>query len=235
MRSKLTLFLGLTLAAVGAAVTVVTVRGRSSDAGGDGVAVLYAAKPIPAGTTGANAASQGLVRMKEIPAATQPPDALTDVSQLAGRTATEPLNPGTVLTGERFPPAQTRIGSVRIPAGKTALALLMNNVPGVAGFAGAGDKVNVFGVSKGGEDGAAVRLILQNVDVLNVNGTTLAPTPGKPDGPGLVFLLAVLPEEAERLIYLSAFEQLYFSLVPKDQPPVPTTPGVDARGALGIS
>jgi Flp pilus assembly protein CpaB len=235
MRSKLALTLGVTLAAAGALVTFATVRNPTSGAPGDRVTVLYADKPIPSGTTGANAVSQGLVRAKQVPSGAQPEGALTNLSELAGRTAAEPLDAGVVLTSERFPPAQTRVGSLRIPPGKTAVALLMSNVPGVAGFAGAGDKIDVFGVSKREDDGPSVRLIMQNVEVLNVNGTALVPTPGKPDGPGLVFLLAVQPAEAERLIYLSSFEQLYFSLVPKDQPPAPSTPGVRASDVLGIT
>jgi hypothetical protein len=68
--------------------------------------------------------------------------------------------------------------------------------------------------------------------VLSVNGATLAPAPGKPAAERLVFLLVVSPAEAERLIYLSKFEQLYFSLVPRDQAgPVPT-PGVGPDTAL---
>ena len=40
-----------------------------------------------------------------------------------------------------------------IPPGKRALALRLEPVPGVAGFAGAGDLVDVYGVMQGGEGG----------------------------------------------------------------------------------
>jgi Flp pilus assembly protein CpaB len=123
-------------------------------------------------------------------------------------------------------PTQTRIGTVAIPPGKTAVAVQLANVPGVAGFAGAGDRIDVYAVVKTSATGGPLsKLLLQSVEVLKVNGTTLAPTQGQPGGSGLVFLLAVTPTEAEQLSYLSTFEQLYFSLVPKDQATVPPTPG----------
>jgi Flp pilus assembly protein CpaB len=113
----------------------------------------------------------------------------------------------------------------------------LSNVPGVAGFAGAGDRINVDGGIKPGSDAknpaGAAHLIMQNTEVLNVNGTTLAATQGQPGGTtGLLYLLAVSPAEAERLIYLSTFESLYFSLVAKDAPPVAPTPGSSIADAL---
>ena len=98
----------------------------------------------------------------------------------------------------------------------------------MAGFAGTGDRVDVFGVSQGTEAGGSrVQLVMQAVEVLNVNGTGLPAVQGMADGPSLVYLLAVTPGEAERLIYLGEFAKLYFDLVPKDEPPV-VTPGVGA-------
>ncbi len=73
---------------------------------------------------------------------------------------------------------------------------------------------------------------MQNTEVLNVNGTTLAAVQGQPGGTGLVYLLAVNPIEAERLVYLASFEDLYFSLVSKDQPAIGETPGSSNLDAL---
>jgi Flp pilus assembly protein CpaB len=112
----------------------------------------------------------------------------------------------------------------------------MGNVPGVAGFAGAGDHINIYGLIKPGDDPknpqGAAHLIMSNTEVLNVNGTTLAAAQGQPGGTGLVYLLAVSPQEAEHLVYLSSFEQIYFSLVAKDSTAVGTTPGVSIIDAL---
>ena len=238
-RSNLIVTLGLAVFIVGAAATYLVVR--SSDDGGSSssagkVPVLVATKPIPAGTTGTNVVTQNMIRTKNVEPSSKPATAITDASQLAGKTVTLGVAEGQVLTLDQFQQAQTRIGTLKIPDGKTALALQLANVPGVAGFAGAGDQINIYGVVKPGSDpklpAGAVHLIMQNTEVLNVNGATLAAAQGQPGGTGLVYLLAVTPIEAERLIYLSTFEQLYFSLVSKDAPAIGNTPGSSIADAL---
>jgi len=238
-RSNLIVTLGLAVFIVGAAATYLVVRNSDSGgatAGAGKVSVLVADKPIPAGTTGASAVNGGLVKSKGINVAAKPANAITDVSQLAGKTVTLGVSEGEILTTDQFQAAQTRIGTLKIPDGKTALAIQLANVPGVAGFAGAGDHINIYGVMKAGEDpkfpNGQVHLVMQNTEVLNVNGATLAAAQGQPGGAGLLYLLAVSAPEAERLIYLSTFESLYFSLVSKDAGPVPGTPGASLTDAL---
>jgi len=239
-RSNLIVTLGLAVFIVGAAATFLVVRnsggGSTPTAGAGQVTVLVADKPIPAGTQGSAAVSQGMVKNKVVVDSARPATALTDVSQLAGKTVTLGVAEGQVLTTDQFQTAQTRIGTLKIPDGKTAIAVQMANVAGVAGFAGAGDRVNVFGVIKPGSDpkqpAGGSHLIMQSTEVLNVNGTTLAAAQGQPGGTGLVYLLAVSAPEAERIAYLTTFEQLYFSLVAKDAAPVAATPGSGIADAL---
>lgn len=205
------------------------VGSRGSRASGGGAAaksqVLYASRAIDAGTAGSTALATGQIRTREADVATLPPNSVTDPSQLSGRVASATIAPGTVLTSDLFPAPQTRIGTVVIPGGKRALALQLESVPGVAGFVGAGDHIDVYVVSKGANGAPpGVRLVLQSAEVLNVNGAGLVAQQGQPNAPNLVYLVAVTPVEAERLIYLTEFEKLYFDLVPKGEAPV-TTPG----------
>ena len=237
-RSNVIVTLGLAVFIVGAMATFLILRdsGEENPAVGSGrVAVLVAAKPIPAGTSGADAANGGLVKSKVVADSVKPANALTDPTQLAGRSASLGVPEGQIITSDQFQQTQTRIGTLKIPEGKTALALELGNVPGVAGFAGAGDRINVYAVVKSSPDAggaSSVKLIMQNTEVLNVNGTTLAAVQGQPGGTGLVYLLAVNPIEAERLVYLASFEDLYFSLVSKDQPAIGETPGSSNLDAL---
>ena len=239
-RSNLIVTLGLAVFIVGAAATYLVVRngdgGSGASSSANRVPVLVAEKPIPAGTTGTAVVSQGMIKTRNIDANAKPATAITDASQLAGKTVTLGVAEGQILTLDQFQTAQTRIGTIKIPDGKTALAIQMNNVPGVAGFVGAGDKINVYGLIKPDQDPkfpqGASHLILSNVEVLNVNGTTQVEAQGQPGGGGLVYLLAVAPPEAERLVYMSSFEQLYFSLVAKDAPAVTGTPGSSIADAL---
>lgn len=236
-RSNVIVAIGLAVFIVGALATFLIVRDDSDEnpAPGSGrISVLVAAKDIPAGTDGAAAINNGLVKSKVVNESAKPETAFTDPTQLVGQTALLGVPEGAVLTSGQFQQAQTRIGTLKIPEGKTALAVQLANVNGVSGFAGAGDRINIYGVVKPNvipPDGEA-RLILQNIEVLNVNGTTLAAAQGQPGGTGLVFLLAVNPTEAERLVHLSSFEALYFSLVAKDTPAVSATPGSGLDDAL---
>jgi Flp pilus assembly protein CpaB len=235
-RSNLIVILGLVVFIVGAGATYLIARDDGDDvtARAGKTVVLYAAKPIPAGTTGGNALDQGLVKTKAIADSAKPVNAITDPSQIAGRIAALGVPEGQVLTSEQFKDAQTRIGTLKIPDGKTAMAVQLAHVPGVAGFAGAGDRINVYGLTRDGPQGAQSKLIMQNVEVLNVNGAALATGQGQPGGSGLVFLLAVSPSEAEQLVYLTSLQQLYFALVAKDRPAGEPTPGVTQRDALKV-
>lgn len=237
--SNLIVTLGLVVFVVGAAATFLVLRNDTEEAsvapGSGRVSVLVASKPIPAGTNGGSVLNGGMVKTKVVAESAKPANALTDPTQLAGRTAILGVSEGQIVTSDQFQQAQTRIGTLKIPDGKTALAVQLGNVPGVAGFAGAGDRINVYSVVKAAPEakGApAVRLVIQNAEVLNVNGATLAATQGQPGGTGLVYLLAVNPDQAERLVYLTNFEQLYFSLVSKDQAPVAGTAGASVADAL---
>ena len=194
--------------------------------------VLYAAQPVRAGTAGSVALAQGLIRSRTVAGTALPTGAVTEAAQLSGRVALRDISQGTILTGELFPEPQTRIGTVVIPPGKRALALELAPVAGVAGFVGAGDRIDIYGVADGTRGTSmGVHLVLQSVEVLNVNGVGLPAAQGQPNGPNLVYLLAVTPAEAERLIYLTAFESLYFDLVPSGEAPV-TTPGAGPAQAL---
>lgn len=206
-------------------------RHSGSSASSSRVQVLYAAGPVDAGTAGPTAMSQGRIRTKTVLPANRPANALTDATQLTGRVSAAAIAEGSILTTDMFATPQTRIGTVVIPPGKRAVTLELSPVQGVSGFVGAGDRIDVYAVAKAEKSPPAVRLVLQSVEVLNVNGVGLPTAQGQPNGPNLMYLLAVTPAEAERLIYLQEYERLYFDLVPKGEAPV-TTPGAGPSGAF---
>jgi Flp pilus assembly protein CpaB len=235
-RTKTTMAAGFALLLAGSAGAAYLGSRPSggSTAGPGAVRVHYAAEPIPAGTAGSTALADGRIRTKPAAPGQLPGGAVTDPTQLSGRVAGAPIAAGVTVTTDMFPAPQTRIGTVAIPPGKRALALELAPLAGIAGFAGAGDRVDVYGVATGERTTPiGVRLVLQGVEVLNVNGAGLPAAQGQPGSPNLIYLLAVTPAEAERLIYLNEFEKLYFDLVPKGEGPVPT-PGVGPAGALGV-
>jgi len=113
---------------------------------------------------------------------------------------------------------------VKIPTGKEALEVQLPAVQGLAGYAKTGDKVNVYGTFKDQQPNNAVKgvplakLILSNVEVLSAvnNGATVT------------YVLAVNPNEAEQIIYLSSFQGLWLTLTREGAPTVGGTPGHNA-------
>ena len=233
-RTRTALLAGVALlVAGGAGAAYLGTRGTPVDASAGKVAMYYAAGPVQAGTAASVALADGSIRAKAVLPEERPADAVTDASQLSGRIAGSTIAAGTTITLPMFPAPQTRIGTVVIPPGKRALALEIQPLAGVAGFVGAGDHIDVYGIVKSGATPPSVRLVLQSVEVLNVNGAGLPTVQGQPGSPNLIYLLAVSPVDAERLIYLNEFEKLYFDLVPSGEAPV-KTPGAGPAGALAV-
>ncbi len=237
-RSNLIVTIGLAVFVIGAGATFFVVRngsgGSSKSAAPTGSSVLYAAKDIASGTTGAQAVEQGFVKTRSISKTAKPAGALTDSSELAGKTALGSVPQGTVITGSQFATPQTSLGSVKIPDGKMALALSLSAVPGVSGFVAAGDHIDVFGVLKDGPGSPSTKLIMQNTEVLSVSPSGAAATAAAATAGGTnpTYLLAVTAPEAERLVFFTSFDSLYFSLVSKNAAAVGPTPGTDAADAL---
>lgn len=237
-RTKVALVAGVVLLTAGSGgAAYLSTRNSSAvvgtNAAGVKVTAYVTTKPVALGTAASVALADGSITTRQIPPADRPADAVTGPTDFSGRVAGAAIPAGTVIVTSMFAAPQTRIGTVVIPAGKRALALEMAPVPGVAGFVGAGDRVDVYGVVKLPDGTGVVRLVLQGVDVMNVNGAPLAAAQGQVGSPNMIYLLAVTPGDAERLIYLHEFERLYFDLVPKGEGTV-KTPGTGATSALAV-
>jgi Flp pilus assembly protein CpaB len=152
-----------------------------------------------------------------------------DSGKTAASTTTTTVQAGTVFVNTATPSAPT---SFTIPDGKQAVAVQLPYVGGLAGYAKAGDKVNVYGTidDKGaGADPAppATRLILSGVDVLAVTG----PGPGAETG-NATYLLALDTAQAEQVIFFAKFQSLWLTLVPKGQAPQPRPAGHTYKNAF---
>jgi Flp pilus assembly protein CpaB len=114
-------------------------------------------------------------------------------------------------------PGAAVVTALPIPEGKQAVAVKVAFVAAGAGFVHQGDSVNLYGTFKdqkvAGLEPPLAKLVLSNVQVLSVTGVAGADT---------VYLLAVDAEQAERVIYLTTYQSIYLTLVPKNGPPVST-------------
>lgn len=141
----------------------------------------------------------------------------------AASTTTTTLQAGTVVVDGATPGAAPT--TFTIPDGKQALAVQVSSVAGIAGFAKAGDIVNVYGNVQNDKTGTnppptETKLILPGVEVLAVT----PPAAGSETG-NTTYLLALDAAQAEQAIFFARFESLWLTLVPKGQPLPPATPG----------
>lgn len=141
--------------------------------------------------------------------------------QSAASTTTTTIQAGTVVVNSA-PAAPTNF---TIPEGKQAVAIQMPYVAGLAGYAKAGDAVNVYATID--EKGIGIeppppfsKLALPGVQVLAVT----APAPGA-DAGNATYLLALDAAQAEQVIFFAKYQSMWLTLVPKGQPEAPATPG----------
>lgn len=147
----------------------------------------------------------------------------------ATATTSTTLQAGTVVINNAAPAAPT---SFTIPEGKQAVAVQLPYIGGLAGYAKAGDKVNVYGnlddKAVGADPaGPATRLILSAIDVLAVTG----PGPAAETG-NATYLLALDTAQAEQVIFFAKFQSLWMTLVPKGQAPQPRPAGHTYKNAF---
>ena len=165
------------------------------------------------------------------------------LATLAGITSNKPgVKVGTSAAGAE---TGTAAPEFKIPEGKQALAVALDPVAGTAGVAKAGSHIDVFAAvtkkNEGANSSNAARMIIQNVEVLEVQTATPLNTasaavskeaPTAATSSSTVFVLAVTPSQAEKLVYHAAFSRMWFSVLPAGQGPVPPTPGVNTGNEL---
>jgi Flp pilus assembly protein CpaB len=148
-------------------------------------------------------------------------------SNATATTTSTAIQAGTVVVPA---PAGAPPTTFTIPEGKQAVAVQVPYVAGLAGYAKAGDIVNIYANSERGVIGDVAppssKLLVAGVPVLAVTG----PLPGAEAG-NATYLLAVDASQAEQAIFFARFESMWLTLAPKDQPK-PQTPGRSYKNAF---
>jgi len=230
MKNKSTalLMIGALAFLLGAALVLGALRGGTDAkaSGKVGSTVLVAKSAIPAGTTGDVAVQQGLVVAREVKPADRAGDALSSTADLSGRTLDVAVAPGQQLRASLLRPPTLRAASIKIPEGKQGVAVQLPFVAGGAGYVAAGDHVNVYGNLTKDESTPMTKLVLGNIQVLDVSSEVAPRVTGNEDratGAAVTYLLALDPNEAEQVIYLAANAQLWMALVGTEAPLPPTS------------
>lgn len=202
-RPNLLVILGAALFVIGAAIVFLVLRSSDdgeSAAGNDLVPVLVATNDLAIGESGDAILASGRVVVKQVPLSERGPDAITAAASLAGQTIGAPVPEGQQVPGGSLRAPNLRSTAIEIPKGKQAVAVTVSFTSGAAGYAAAGDRINVYSIVQpdapnatpstvpavGAEAAAApdgtaalpptpfTKLLLSNVEVLDVS-TELAP------------------------------------------------------------
>lgn len=225
------LVIAVAVALVGAA-SVLTYASHSAARAADGqnaVSVLVAKKEIAAGTPAAALAT--LVEQRDLPASAVPDGALHDLKALANQVAAQDVHAGQALLPAQFVGRQIA-GSIRIPTGKLAMSVQVQDPQRVGGFVLPGSQVAVFDTYTKGTSAndLATRMLLARVQVIAVGPTALSTvggaTPGKAakqgglgsgggagSDPTAVLTVAVDADQALKLVHATQTGRLYFALL----------------------
>ena len=164
--------------------------------------VVVAKVEVPARTR----LAREMVGTRAIPAEYVSPNETTRVEDVIGKVTTVALSPGEDILPSKLAGSDEKTAlAYRIPQGKRAMTVKVNEVIGVAGFPESGDHVDILGTF--GKDLAGLdktRVMVEDVLVLAVahDQPAAAGTKDKKDSRGSSSItLAVSPEEALRVTF----------------------------------
>jgi pilus assembly protein CpaB len=229
MQSRvLAILVAVVLAVVATAAMIVYVNGadRRAISGQQPVFIWRAAKPIPAGTNGAEALNGEMVERVAVPASSLVPGVIRSPDQLRERYAAVDIVKGEQLLLSRWVGAEDVGGRrlLQIPEGHQAVSIGVDLVRQVAGFVTPGDEVSVAvtmpikGVTK-------TQFVLQDVQVLAVGATALTRSAqssggrvnqGKGSQALTAVTLAVDDAHVRPVIFAAESGSIYLTLLPPD-------------------
>lgn len=223
-KRTIALVVAIALAAL-AAVALVSYVGNIEErelAEQEPVTVFRAKLTIPAGTSAADAESQGLIETATVAKAIVPATAITSLTDISGKVASVTIPPSEVLILDRWVAPGQAGSSLTIPQNRVALTIEVGIPPGVAGFIRTGDSISIIATAPGGQNGQnRSQFIVQDIEVLATGRRVITVTQEGSQGEStetpvdrVLLTLAVTPTQAERIVFGQSTGQLYFTLLP---------------------
>jgi Flp pilus assembly protein CpaB len=235
--------IGLVLFIAGSAIAYASVEGASKHAGsGSSVqapvstSAVVAKSNIPAGTTGQEMVSSGLVAIELIPTKSYTPTDLGSVSGLNDEVLTQAVTKGHAISSTELTASTS---SISLPTGMNAATVTLTGTEALAGYLQPGSRVDVYANIKSLSTGPnaataagstlpvpCTELAMADIQVLDVESTvpTYASHPsatGRAVPANETLLLAVSPSNARTLEFLSQNEAVSVVQTQKDASPPP--------------
>jgi Flp pilus assembly protein CpaB len=241
--------IGVILFIAGSAIAFASVKGASKQAGTGGAqapvstSAVVAKSNIPAGTTGQEMVSSGMVAIELIPTKSYSPTDLGSLSGLNDQVLTQAVTKGHAISSTQLTASTS---SISLPTGMNAVTVALSGTQALAGYLQPGAHVDVYANIKSlstapnapaGSAGLPVpctELAMADIEVLDVQST--APTfsshpttAGRTVPATETLLLAMTPDNARTMEFLSQNEAVSVVQTQKDlsAPPVGQCIGTD--------
>ena len=203
--------IAIALALVAAGLTMFYVTNYQQNVRKDetNVQVFVAKVDIPAGLTGADVASRGMMSKSDVVRRAVVPGAISNPAQLATLVSTEPIYAGEQVSTRRFSsPTQQGIRA-QLTGVQRAIAIAGNKNQLLAGTLKNGDKVDVVATfGPGGSSIHVTRIVLRNIEVLRApsGGSGEAASKISSDTAGFDVMLKVTDTQVQKLhwVYTTA-------------------------------
>lgn len=243
-RANVLVAAGIVLVVIGVVVAWQLGGGDDAAAPDPTVQVVVAKADLEPGEAGSDLVADGKVGVEEVPRSEAASGSVGSTDQLDGAVVSAEVPEGDQVPLSALRSEVLRGDAIAIPDDHQALAVTVPFTAGGAGYAGPGDRVNVYATIPPGTDGAEIspftRLLLSDIEVLDVSEEVAprrsevatasdesTPTTQSPRSTAdqLTLLIAVDARQAEQVVFAASVNQLWFTVVPEDQGPT-LTPGV---------
>ena len=195
-RYKYVFWLALVVAAIATFGAYRYLQANSGPAKVESRPVVVAKTDIPEGA-GITAEQVGTVNLA---LSLIPVGALSSTDSVIGRVTRVTIFNGEAIVPGRLAPVGTGPGiEIKIPPGKRAMAVRINDVAGISGLVQPNSRVDVLvTIADQATNKQVAKLFMENMQVLSVGTEIQRDAAGKPNT-ATTATLAVTPEEAERL------------------------------------
>jgi pilus assembly protein CpaB len=197
------------------------------------VEVVVSRQAIAKGTPVETMKLQNMLEVKKIPKRYTTENTYSSLPQLDDQVAIVDISQGEQLTNSMLKKTSQAGLAHQIPEGLVAVSVPVDEVIGVSGQVEQGDHLNVIATFSPGPGGAdASRTLLQNIEVLYISsdttGTRSSARIGKTSAQGSqkkTMVLAISPNDAEKLVFAEEKGTVWFTLVPPNNPSLMNTDG----------
>jgi Flp pilus assembly protein CpaB len=232
--------IGVILFIAGSAIAYASVEGASKRGSGNvqapvSTSAVVAKSNIPAGTTGQEMVSSGLVAIELIPTKSYSPTDLGSLSGLNDEVLSQSITKGHAISSTQLTASTS---SISLPTGMNAVTVTLTGTDALAGYLQPGSRVDVYAniksLSTAPNASASAstlpvpctELAMADIQVLDVESTVPSysshPTSaGRTIPASETLLLAVSPSNARSLEFLSQNEAISVVQTQKDASPPP--------------